>query len=183
MRLSAHYPSDDLFRFLAQLFPLELEIGEPGDTSRRVVLHPPTTYRMVPGEGVRLTMDAEAFWPLPLVNDGLRLRGVESVVVPAVEHREDGWALVFGITIARFTSGVLPEALESVLADRLNEALAAAGVEVAWSYADTLAIDLTLPSSIVPPRTFRLRADEATLNTTEEGLDIALNLHLSFVRT
>ncbi|TVQ97651.1 MAG: hypothetical protein EA398_14275 [Deltaproteobacteria bacterium] len=182
MRITATYGAEELFRFLAQIFPLDVQLGEDGDTCRKVRLHPPATYRMAPGEGVRLKTDAELFWPVPLLSGGFRVPQVEATVLPSIDYRDASWHLVFRVRIDDFDLALLPDAVEALIASRLSDTLERAGVEVAWNYADTLSVDIDLPGAVTPPRQFRLRADEGLMEITADGLRIDAPLHLAFVR-
>lgn len=179
MRITASWSADELFRFLAQLFPVDVRLGETDE--RRLRLRPPESFEMVPGSGVRLRTRADLFWPLPLVEDGLALPTVTALAVPRIVDR-DGWTLAVGLRLEHVDLAVLPRSVASAMSAGISGALERVGVEVAWGYADTLGVDIALPGTIVPPRTFKLRADEGSVRVDSEGLTIEAPLHLAFVR-
>lgn len=165
MHLEAHLTAKDFSHVLAQLTPLRIALD--GDGERRFLsLSRPTHVAFAGLSGLRVIADLQLQWDVIGVLLPVSLKRVSVLLSPSVVEVEGQSVLAFGVRIEDADLSAIPSFVESMLLDRVNDALAKRESSFAWRFMETLDFTFRLPAQVSPRYRVRLYASsgEASMN-------------------
>lgn len=169
---------EDLLDLASALAPIRIDLGPGG----HLELSDPTEVTLLEGFGLRVTCEATLRWTIVGVSVPVRARGLTFLVQPRVEPREGVPCLVFGLALEKADFARMPAVVDASIVDRVNAALAARDVELAWRFGDTLSHAFELPDVLRPLVTLSFSATDARVKLTERSFGLAISFRGSCVR-
>lgn len=172
MHLEAHLTAHDFSHVLTQLTPIRISLG--GDR-RFVALSPPAQVTMVESRALRIVTDVQVQWDVIGIPVPVTMKGVSVLLTPSVIEQQDQAVLAFGVKIEDADLSALPSFLESVLIDRVNDALAKRESSIAWRFMETLDFTFRLPHTVRPRYRVRLFASSGTARIERDTLVLTVD--------
>ena len=177
MHLSAHLTAADFERVLAQLTPLRIALD--ADNERRFLALSPPAHVSLSSQGLRIVTDLQLQWDVVSVRFPVSMKRVSVLLKPSMTELDGQLVLLLGVTIEEADLSALPGFLESVLIDRVNDALARRDARIVWRFMETLDFSFRLPAQVRPRYRVRLYASSGTFRiekdtfvlTVDWGLD------------
>jgi hypothetical protein len=177
MWLEAMLTEDDFARVADQLFPVELRLGDGG----RLSLSRPQRVALVPARGVEIVCDARLVWPILKVHVPVEMHALTVLMVPAVEVRPDGYALVVRPGLDR--AGISRIGLiDGRVTARLNEELEKHRIEWRWNFSRTLTHTFSLPGALKSADALRLKVRAGATQVTRRALRLEVSMVASVHR-
>jgi hypothetical protein len=181
MHLQALVPQTEIEALVADLLPLKVLLGDEDD-DRTLSLLEPSAPEFLPGQGLRLGCRAEVRWSVLGVAVPITLRALSVVLSPRIAEREGGPALVFGLSIERADTAGLPARVDAKLVEKVNQALSARQVELAWGFGKTLSHTFALPAMLASLKSLNLTVGESSVEVLPHALRLSLELRAGVTR-
>jgi hypothetical protein len=181
MHLQALVPQTEIEALVHELMPLKVLLGDEDD-DRTLLLLDPSTPEFVPGKGLRLGCRAEVRWSVLGIAVPITLRALTVLLMPRIAERDTGPALVFDLSIERADLAGLPARMDGRLVERVNHALSARQVQLAWGFGKTLSHAFELPAMLASLRTFNLAVGESSVEVLPHALRLSLELRAGVTR-
>lgn len=181
MHLQALLPQAEIEALVADLLPLKVLLGDEDD-DRTLSLLDPSTPEIVAGRGLRLGCRAEVRWSVLGIAVPITLRALTVVLSPRIAEREAGPALVFDLSIERADMAGLPARVDAHLVDKVNQALKARQVQLAWDIGKTLSHAFQLPAMLASLRSLNLAAGECSVEVLPQALRLSVELRAGVTR-
>jgi hypothetical protein len=178
MWLEAMLTEDDLTRIAGQLFPLEVRLKGGG----QLRLEHPHRVTLVPSRGVQVECDARLVWPILGVGVPLELRSLTVSMLPVVEVRAEGYALVIrpGLDHAGVSRiGLIEERTTAML----NEELQKHRIEWTWHFGRTLNHTFSLPGALKSVDALDLKVRTGAAQVTPRALRLEVSMVASVHRS
>jgi hypothetical protein len=169
MHLEAHLTAQDFSHVLSQLTPLRIALDGNGDR-RFLSLSPPTHVAFVGSRGLRIITDVQLQWDVIGLRFPVSMKRVSVLLSPSVVEVEGQSVLAFGVRIEDADLSAIPSFVESVLLDRVNDALAKRETSLAWRFMETLDFSLRLPEQVSPRYRVRLYASSGAASMHAHAL-------------
>jgi hypothetical protein len=155
MHLEAHLTTTDFAHVLAQLTPLRIALDANSD-KRFLALSRPTHVGLVASRGLRIVTDVQLQWDVIGLRVPVSMNRVSVLLTPSVAEIDGQPALLFGVRIEDADLSAIPSFVESVLLDRVNDALARVKSSICWKFMETLDFTFRLPEMVSPRYRVRL---------------------------
>jgi hypothetical protein len=155
MHLEAHLTTKDFAHVLAQLTPLRIALDANSD-KRFLALSRPTHVGLVASRGLRIVTDVQLQWDVIGLRVPVSMNRVSVLLTPSVAEVDGQPVLLFGVRIEDADLSAIPSFVESVLLDRVNDALARAKNSICWKFMETLDFTFRLPEMVSPRYRVRL---------------------------
>lgn len=181
MRLLAILPQAELDALVSELLPVKVLLGQEAD-DRTLVLREPGHVQFLPAVGVRVVCKADIRWSVLGFAVPIFIRELTVLLKPHISAREGGMALVFDLSIEHADLAGVPAVIDTRLVERVNQALAERGVELAWEFQKTLTHSFALPAMLANLRFFNLDVAESVVDITADALRLALELRAGITR-
>ncbi len=179
MWIEARVGLEDLIRVASQLAPLEIKLGDGGGTLR---LEDPSEITLIPTVGLHLKCTAHLHWPVLGVKIPVTIKPLVVRVLPEIDKRDKGEALVFKLQIEHADVAAMPTLIDNEITALINRELIKKKVDFAWSFADMLSYDFDFSKILPPVETFGLKVIAGSLRVTEEALLLAISFETHVVR-
>jgi hypothetical protein len=179
--LTATLYESTVVELLAQFLPLRLHLDEK--KRRWVESDPPHHVKFVPNVGLRLRTSARVQWTVAGVPLMVTIRVVQILIRPEIVHSPKGGKLAFRIFVEDADLKGLPTAIDQTIVQRINEKLLALGDRIAWDYGETLRRSIRMPAAIAPVEAFQMRAQEGSVEITDDSLRFSLYTPARFRRS
>jgi hypothetical protein len=170
---------EDLARVAAQLAPLEIQLGDAGGTLR---LEDPSEISLIPTVGLHLQCTAHLQWPVLGIKIPVTIKPLLVRVLPEIDKREQGDALVFKIQIEHADVAGVPTIIDNEITNLINRELIKKNIDLSWSFADMLSYDFDLSKALPPVRTLGVKVVGGTVRITEDTLVLAVSFETSVTR-
>ncbi len=178
MWLEALLTREDLCEVLQQFIPMKLRLGESGD----LLLEGPLVVSLIPEKGLSVTCTGQLHWPLFGVRFPATLHSLTVLILPAVEVRPGGDALVFKLRIEHANVALLPRVLDDRLTSLVNEELAKKHAELAWNFRRALSYVFPLPHALESAEALGLQVQAGTVKITDSAVGFAVSLRAEVQR-
>jgi hypothetical protein len=179
MWIEAILAKQDLDALAKKLSPLSLRLGDgQGD----LTLFDPRDTALLAGEGLRLVCKGRVHWALLGIHVPVLLHSLALTVRPRIVARPGGDTLVFDLHIDHADLAGLPTIIDNRVTEKINEALAAKHVELAWNFAETLRHSFKLPDAMAPVDALALSVAWGEMRITADAVVLALSFHSSVTR-
>jgi hypothetical protein len=155
MHLEAHLTTTDFAHVFAQLTPLRIALDANSD-KRFLALSRPAHVGLVASRGLRIVTDVQLQWDVIGLRVPVSMNRVSVLLTPSVAEVEGQPVLLFGVRIEDADLSAIPSFVESVLLDRVNDALARAKSSICWKFMETLDFTFRLPETVSPRYRVRL---------------------------
>jgi hypothetical protein len=155
MHLEAHLTTTDFAHVLAQLTPLRIALDANSD-KRFLALSRPAHVGLVASRGLRIVTDVQLQWDVIGLRVPVSMNRVSVLLTPSVAEVDGQPVLLFGVRIEDADLSAIPSFVESVLLDRVNDALARAKSSICWKFMETLDFTFRLPEMVSPRYRVRL---------------------------
>jgi hypothetical protein len=169
MLVEAILTKSDLEHVVAQFLPATVQID--GGT---LTLDGPYQLSLVPDHGLRIACRAHLHWPVMGVHVPVDVEPLTAMLSPAVEVREGNETLVFVPSIVHADIRLSPTIVDNAITAKLNEALAAKHVELAWNFRRTLSHAFDLPESIESSSAIALEVKLGVVKVTENAIALGV---------
>lgn len=174
MHLEAHLTSTDFAHVFAQLTPLRISLDASSD-KRFLALHPPAHVGIVASRGLRIVTDLQLQWDVIGVRVPVSMKRVSLLLSPTVGDSDGQLVLFFGVRIEDADLSAIPSFVESVLLDRVNDALRKNKASICWRFMETLDFSFRLPHSVSPRYRVRLYASSGTVRVDPHTLVLSVD--------
>ncbi len=171
---------EDLARVAKQLSPLEIRLGDAGGTLR---LEDPSEISLIPTVGLHLRCTAHLHWPVLGMKIPVTIKPLLLRVLPEIDKREKGDALVFKIQIEHADVAAVPTIIDREITNLINRELVKKNIDLSWSFADMLSHDFDLSKALPPIQTLGLKVVGGTVRVKEDSLVLAVSFATSVTRT
>jgi hypothetical protein len=175
MWLEAILTREDLQEVVEKFAPLKILLGDGGS----LLLVGPCEVSLIPDEGIAVKCDAILHWPVLGFDVPFSMRGLLLQILPSVEARSDGAALIFRLRIDHTGVAMLPSFFDQGVTARVNQELERKHVEFSWKFVETLSHVFKLPPAIASASALSLRATAGRVKATETALGLAVNFEAS----
>lgn len=165
MLVEAILTKANLEHVVAQFLPTTVRIE--GGT---LTLDGPYQLSLVPDHGLRVACRAHLHWPVMGVHVPVDIDPLTAMLSPAVEVRDGDDTLVFVPSIVHADVKLSPTVVDNAVTAKLNDALVAKHVELAWNFRDTLSHAFDLPAAIESSAAFALEVEMGVVKVTESAL-------------
>ncbi|HKU43827.1 MAG TPA: hypothetical protein VJR89_36960 [Polyangiales bacterium] len=169
MHLEAHLTTQDFVHAFAQLTPIRLALDESSD-KRFIALSTPIYVSLVAQRGLRIVTDVQLQWDVIGLRLPVSMNRVSVLLTPNVVEVDGQAVLAFGVRIEDADLSAIPSFVESVLLDRVNDALAKRETSIAWRFMETLDFSFRLPESVSPRYRVRLYASTGSVRVDARAL-------------
>lgn len=173
MHLTAHLTVADLARALAQLTPLKVSLDATND-HRFVALSRPEKVELS-AAGLRIVSDVQLQWDLIGLRVPVSMKQVSVLLTPTVVQQDAQLVLLLGVKIEDADLSSIPSFVESMLIDRVNDALARRDASIVWPFMETLDFTLKLPHQVRPRYRPRLFASVGTVRLSQDLLELRVD--------
>jgi hypothetical protein len=177
MWLEALLTEDDLARLSSQLFPVELRLRDSG----LLTLSRPSRVALIASCGVEIVCDGRLVWPILKMNVPVELHDLTVSMVPSVELRPEGYALVVrpGLVRAGISRiGLIDDRMTALL----NEELQKHRIEWKWNFSRTLTHTFSLPGALKSADALGLRVRAGAAQVTRRALRLEVSMVASVHR-
>lgn len=174
MHLEAHLTSADFKHVLGQLTPLRVSLDENSD-KRFLSLSPPQHVALVPSRGLRIVADVQLQWDVIGFALPVSMKRVSVLLTPSVVEVAGQAVLLFGVRIEDADLSAIPSFVESVLLDRVNDALAKREASICWRFMETLDFNFRLPHLVSPRYRVRLFASAGAVRVDSHALVLSVD--------
>jgi len=157
MHLEAHLTAQDFSHVLSRLTPLRIALDGDGDR-RFLSLGRPMHVAFAGSRGLRIIADVQLQWDVIGLRFPVSMKRVSVLLSPSVVEADGQSVLAFGVCIEDADLSAIPSFVESVILDRVNEALAKRETSLAWRFMETLDFSFRLPEQVKPRYRVRLYA-------------------------
>jgi hypothetical protein len=96
-------------------------------------------------------------------------------LLPEIDKREKGDALVFKLQIEHADVSTVPTIIDNEITNLINRELIKKKVDFAWNFADTLSYDFDLSKVLHPVHSLGLKVIGGTIRITEDALVLAIS--------
>jgi hypothetical protein len=183
MRITAALDEKTVAALLDELLPVTIDLQESEPGTRWIRVEKPDHFEFVAGEGIRIHAGATIEWKALGLAIPATLKSVEVMLRPAIVVDEQrGGTLVFRPEVEAADFKLVPAFIDAQIARVINSQLAKESNQLAWHFAETLALRAPLPPIISPATQFELSAEDAVVQTTDDQLTLALTLSMRFAR-
>jgi hypothetical protein len=179
MWIEGIFTKDDINRILTRAMPLTIALDDEGN---HVTLHEPKSVELIPDRGLRVQCAAHLLWKVLGIQVPITLHTVTALLRPAIEKTEKGESLVFGLVIEHADFAGIPSVIDDHLTDKINVALEAEHLDLAWNFSETLSGAFALPESLRPLDKLSLDVAWGKLRITEEAFVMAVSFHSEMTR-
>jgi hypothetical protein len=170
-------------QLLDELLPAKVLIDEPGEKARWIDIESASRVDFVTGEGLRVQTSGQIQWFAAGLPINLRLTSVSLLLRPEVVDDPAGARLVFRPALEDLDLKNVPGFLDRSVAGMVNGRLESQGNELAWYFGRALAVDVPMPSTIVPPQAFELGVRSASVMVLADAIELRVELRLRFTRS
>lgn len=179
MWIEAVVGKEDLIRVAEQFAPLEIKLGDAGGTLR---LEDPCGIALIPTVGLHLQCTAHLHWPVLGMKIPVTIKPLLVRVLPEIDKREKGDALVFKLQIEHADVATVPTIIDNEITNLINRELIKKKVDFGWSFADMLSYDFDLSKILPPVKTLGLKVVGGTVRVTEDALVLAISFQTHITR-
>ena len=172
MWIEAVVGKDDLVAMANRIAPIELRLGDAGGTLR---LEDPSELSLVPAVGLHMQCTAHLHWPVLGIKIPVTIKPLTVLVLPEIDKREKGDALVFKLQIEHADVTTVPTIIDNEITNLINRELIKKNIDFAWSFADALSYDFDLSQVIPPIHSLGLKVVGGTVRVTEDSLVLAVS--------
>jgi hypothetical protein len=179
MWIEACVGKEDLVRVANQIAPIEIKLGDAGGTLR---LEEPTDIQLIPTVGLHLKCTAHLHWPVLGIKIPVTIKPLVVRVLPEIDKREKGEALVFKLQIEHADVATVPTIIDNEITALINRELVNKKVDFGWNFADMLSYNFDFTKILPPIETFGLKVIGGTVRVTEEALMLAISFETEVKR-
>jgi hypothetical protein len=169
MHLEAHLTTTDFAHVLAQLTPIRIGLDANSD-KRFIALSRPAHVGLVGTRGLRIVTDVQLQWDVIGLRVPVSMKRVSVLLTPSVAEVDGQPVLLFGVRIEDADLSAIPSFIESVLLDRVNDALARAKSSICWKFMETLDFSFRLPDLVSPRYRVRLFSSSGAVSVENHTL-------------
>lgn len=169
MHLEAHLTTTDFAHVLAQLTPIRIGLDANSD-KRFLALSRPAHVGLVGARGLRIVTDVQLQWDVIGLRVPVSMKRVSVLLTPSVAEVDGQPVLLFGVRIEDADLSAIPSFVESVLLDRVNDALARAKNSICWKFMETLDFSFRLPDLVSPRYRVRLFSSSGAVRVESNTL-------------
>jgi hypothetical protein len=177
MWIEAILSHDDLSSFFAQLLPLDVRLGDDGDTDPELRLSDLARVELLENQGIRVECKADLRWPVLGIDVPVEVKSLALLFVPSVVKRSGRDALAFKVQLADLDIAWVPAAFDATLEERVNRELKEKQRQLAWDFSRTLSHVFELPSVVRPIDALGLEVAWGKVRVTNEALVMAISFH------
>lgn len=169
MHLEAHLTTTDFAHVFAQLTPLRISL-DANSAKRFLALSPPAHVGIVASRGLRIVSDVQLQWDVVGLRVPVSMKRVSVMLSPSVAEIDGQPVLLFGVRIEDADLSAIPSFVESVLLERVNDALAKREASICWRFMETLDFNFRLPGLVSPRYRVRLFASSGAVRVDHHAL-------------
>ena len=170
---------EDLIAIANRIAPIELKLGDAGGTLR---LEDPSEICLVPAVGLHMQCIAHLHWPVLGMKIPVTIKPLTILVLPEIDKREKGDALVFKLQIEHADVTTVPTIIDNEITNLINRELIKKNIDFAWNFADTLTHEFDLSEVLPPIRSLGLDVVGGTVRVTEDSLVLAVSFAAKVTR-
>ena len=183
MHITARLEEATIKQLLGELLPAKILLDEQGEKGRWIQIEPPSQVDFIAGQGLRLQTNGQIQWLAAGLPINLTLNSVQLMLRPEIASDPQGGRLVFRPALEDLDLKNVPGFLDRGVAGMINGKLASEGDELAWNFGRSLAQNVPLPASIVPPEAFQLSVHAAQVVVLADALEMTLTFDMRFSRS
>ena len=172
MWIEAVVKKEDLIAIANRFAPIEIKLGDGGGTLR---LEDPSEISLIPAVGLHVHCTAHLTWPVLGMKIPVTIRPLIVRVLPEIDKREKGQALVFKLQIEHADVKTVPTIIDNEITNLINRELTKKRVDLAWSFADTLTHEFDLSTVLPPILALGLDVTGGTVRITDDALILAVS--------
>jgi hypothetical protein len=152
-----------------------MRVSLDADNDRRFLALSPPSHVSLSSQGVRIVTDLQLQWDLVGLRVPVTMRRVTVLLLPSVTEIEGQLVLLLGVTVEEADLSAIPGFLESVLIDRVNDALARRDARIVWRFMETLDFTFRLPQQVRPRYRVRLFASTGSVRIDRDTLVLSVD--------
>jgi hypothetical protein len=179
MRIEAVVSKEDLIAIATRIAPIEFRLGDAGGTLR---LEDPAEITLVPAVGLHMQCTAHLHWPVLGMKIPVTIKPLTVLVLPEIDRREKGDALVFKLQIEHADVTTVPTIIDNEITNLINRELIKKKIDFAWNFADALSYDFDLAKVLPPIHSLDLKVIAGTVRITEDALILAVSFTAKITR-
>jgi hypothetical protein len=179
MRIEAVVGKDDLVALANRIAPVELKLGDAGGTLR---LEDPSDICLIPAVGLHMKCTAHLHWPVLGVKIPVTIRPLSVRLLPEIDKREKGDALVFKLQIEHADVATVPTIIDNEITDLINRELVKKNIDLSWNFADMLSYDFDLSKILPPIQSLGLKVIGGMVRVTDDSLVLAISFAAKVAR-
>jgi hypothetical protein len=181
VRIAALLDLTTVTGLLRELTPFTVNLDEDGGGGERWMrVEPPESVALVAGMGLRIKTSAQLQWTVAGVKIPVTIRTVTIALGLELADTKAGIRLCALPKIEDADLKNVPEMIDDKLVDLVNARLAAKAGEIGWTFGDTLALRLKLPSALENVNAFQMDVSDATLEIGGDVVRLEANLPMHF---
>jgi hypothetical protein len=170
---------EDLIHVANQFAPVEIKLGDAGGTLR---LEDPSEISLIPTVGLHLKCTAHLHWPVLGMKIPVTIKPLIVRVLPEIDKREKGDALVFKLQIEHADVATVPTIIDNEITNLINRELIKKKVDFAWAFAKMLSYDFDLSNILPPIEALGLKVIGGNVRVTEDALILAVSFETKVTR-
>jgi hypothetical protein len=170
-------------KLLGELLPAKVMVDEPGDRARWILIEAASRVDFVAGEGLHVQTSGQIQWYAAALPLNLTLTSVKLLLRPEVVEEASAARLVFHPSLVDLDLKNVPDFLDRRLVSIVNARLESQGNELAWHFGRTLAVDVAMPSTIVPGQAFQMAVRAAAVEVLADAIELTVDFDMRFART
>jgi hypothetical protein len=182
VRIAALLDLATVTELLRELTPFTVNLDEDGGSDRWMRVDPPESVALVAGTGLRIKTSAQLQWSVAGVHIPVTIRTVTMTVGLELTDTKKGIRLCALPRIDEADLKNVPEMVDDKLVDVVNARLAAKAGEIGWTFGETLAVRLKLPSALENVNTFQMDVSDASLEVGADAVRLNASLPMHFAR-
>jgi hypothetical protein len=170
---------EDLIRVAEKFAPLEIKLGDAGGTLR---LEDPSGISLIPTVGLHLQCTAHLHWPVLGMKIPVTIKPLLVRVLPEIDKREDGDALVFKLQIEHADVATVPTIIDNEITNLINRELIKKKIDFAFHFAETLSHEFDLSRVLPQIRSLGLTVVGGSVRVTEDAFVLGVSLEANVTR-
>ncbi|MEO7111431.1 MAG: hypothetical protein ABI183_13415 [Polyangiaceae bacterium] len=179
MWIEAVVAKEDLIRVAHKFAPLELKLGDAGGTLR---LEDPSEISLIPTVGLHLQCTAHLHWPVLGMKIPVTIKPLIVRVIPEIDKREKGDALVFKLQIEHADVATVPTIIDNEITNLINRELIKKKVDFAFHFADVLSHEFALSKVLPQIRSLGLKVVGGNVRVTEDAFVLCVSIEANVTR-
>jgi hypothetical protein len=125
---------------------------------------------------------AHLHWPVLGVKIPVTIRPLSVRLLPEIDKREKGDALVFKLQIEHADVATVPTIIDNEITDLINRELVKKNIDLSWNFADMLSYDFDLSKILPPIQSLGLKVIGGMVRVTDDSLVLAISFAAKVAR-
>jgi hypothetical protein len=182
VQITARLDEATIKQLMGELLPARVLIDEQGDKGRWILIEPASEVDFIADQGLRLQTSGQIQWLAAGLPINVTLTSVQLMLRPEVVGGAHGGRLVFRPALEELDLKNVPGFLDRSVQGIVNGRLKAQGDELAWDFGKSLAVNVSLPATIVPLEAFQASVRAASVAVLADAIELTITFDLRFSR-